>query len=63
MELCKSKSQLISFLQQELTIPETSIMLALRQGEQHPGPLSIVLWQYGLVSLEQLEKIFDWLER
>lgn len=62
MELCKSKSQLISFLQQELTIPETSIMLALRQGEQDPGPLSIILWQYGLVSLEQLEKIFDWLE-
>ncbi|MBD2100318.1 DUF2949 domain-containing protein [Leptolyngbya sp. FACHB-261] len=62
MELSRSKAQLVSFLQQELTLPPSSIALALRHWEQDPGPLSMILWQYGLVSLEQLEKIFDWLE-
>jgi hypothetical protein len=36
--------------------------MALRHCEQDPGPLHMILWQYGLVSLEQLEQIFDWLE-
>ncbi len=36
--------------------------MALRLYEQDPGPLHMILWQYGLVSLEQLEQIFDWLE-
>jgi Protein of unknown function (DUF2949) len=25
--------------------------------------LPIILWQYGLVTLSQLNQIFDWLER
>jgi hypothetical protein len=24
--------------------------------------LPMILWQYGLVTLEQLDRIFDWLE-
>ncbi len=62
MELSKSKTQLVNFLQEELAIPPASISLALRYWEQDPGPLSIILWQYGLVSIEELEQIFDWLE-
>ena len=55
-------AQLIRFLQDELSISSSSISLAMRQCENDPGPLPMVLWQYGLVSLEQLDKIFDWLE-
>jgi hypothetical protein len=54
--------QLISFLQEELLIPSTSIALAMRHPEHSSSLLPIILWQYGLVSLKQLEKIFDWLE-
>ncbi|MGB7443403.1 MAG: DUF2949 domain-containing protein [Coleofasciculaceae cyanobacterium] len=54
--------KLIHFLQEELAIPNSSIRLALRQGEQTPNQLPMVLWQYGLVTLEQLDLIFDWLE-
>ena len=54
--------QLIEFLQTELAIPAESIALALRQTTEVPSTLPIVLWKYGLVSLNQLEQIFDWLE-
>lgn len=55
-------SGLIRFLRDELAVSQDSINMALRHCEQDPGPLPMVLWQYGLVNLEQLEKIYDWLE-
>ncbi|MBD2103443.1 DUF2949 domain-containing protein [Leptolyngbya sp. FACHB-261] len=62
MELSQSHTQLIDFLQTELAVSASSIAMALRRCEQDLGPLPIILWQYGLVSLEQLDKIFEWLE-
>lgn len=57
-----SPESLVRFLREELAIPSSSIALALRHGEQSPSLLPMVLWQYGLVTLEQLDRIFDWLE-
>jgi hypothetical protein len=56
------KARLIRFLQEELAIPADSIAVALRHEQDTPRLLPMVLWQYGLVTLEQLDKIFDWLE-
>jgi len=56
-------SQLIQFLEEDLAISTSSIAIALRHIEHDPGPLPMILWQYGLVTIEQLEQIFDWLER
>ena len=53
---------LIRFLQDDLAISTASIQVALKHSEQDPGPLPIILWQYGLVTLEQLEQIYDWME-
>ncbi|MDB9525582.1 DUF2949 domain-containing protein [Oscillatoria sp. CS-180] len=53
---------LIRFLQNDLAVSQDSIKMALRHCEQDPGPLPMVLWQYGLITLEQLEKIYDWME-
>lgn len=58
----KNYSQLIHFLQEELALSTSSISIALRHCEQDPGPLPMVLWKYGLVTLEQLDQIYDWLE-
>ena len=55
-------SKLIRFLQDELAIPQSSIKQALKQCQQDPGPLPMVLWQQGVVTLKQLERIFDWME-
>ncbi|MGL4499375.1 MAG: DUF2949 domain-containing protein [Planktothrix sp.] len=57
------QAQLIQFLRWELAIPASSIATALRHPEQDSGQLPMILWQYGLVTLEQLDRIFDWLER
>jgi len=55
-------TRLISFLQSELAIPANWIALAQKQGEQDPNLLLMILWQYGLVTLSQLDQVFDWLE-
>ncbi|MBE9135681.1 DUF2949 domain-containing protein [Nodosilinea sp. LEGE 07088] len=53
--------QFLHFLRDELSLSEASIELALRHGEQDLGLLPIVLWKYGLVTLKQLDKTYDWL--
>lgn len=55
-------ARLIRFLQEDLCLSPSSIAIALRHSEQDPGPLPMILWQYGLVTLEQLDRIYDWLE-
>lgn len=55
-----SNGQLLDFLQEQLALPQPSIAMAVRLAQQNIGPLPMLLWQYGLVSLEQLEQIFDW---
>lgn len=54
--------KLIDFLQQELAVPHTYIEMARRRGED-TDLLPMVLWQYGLLNLEQLEQVFDYLEK
>ena len=52
--------KLIYFLTEELKIPAQSVNLALRQIPQTPEQLPMMLWQYGLISLKQLELLWDW---
>jgi hypothetical protein len=59
----KTYARLIRFLQDELSLPAASLSIAQRHLEQDPGPLPMILWQYGLITLEQLDQIYDWLER
>ncbi|NJM96804.1 MAG: DUF2949 domain-containing protein [Phormidesmis sp. RL_2_1] len=60
--MSSDSTKLIHFLEDELSIPPTSIKLALQQCKKDLGPLPIVLWQQGVLSLQQLERIFDWME-
>lgn len=57
-----NNSKLIRFLQEDLAISAASLSIALRHREHDPGPLPMILWQYGLITLEQLDRIYDWLE-
>lgn len=57
-----SNPQLIEFLQHELAISPAEIDVLLRHPEQAHAPLPMLLWQYGLITLQQLAQIFDWLE-
>lgn len=55
-----SQQQFIQYLQTELEISEEAIDLALRRQSPSRGPLHMLLWQHGLIDLDQLGKAFEW---
>ena len=54
--------QVVNFLRQNLNLSNDSVKLALKQSQSDYNSLPIVLWQYGLVSLPELDRVYDWLE-
>ena len=50
---------LLQFLQRRLGLSPSALELVQRQAELEQAPLPIVLWSFGLVSLQQLEDVFD----
>ncbi|MCG9890458.1 MAG: DUF2949 domain-containing protein [Thermosynechococcaceae cyanobacterium MS004] len=52
----------IEYLQTELGISESEIALANRAPQPSKTELPIVLWNYGLIDLEKVGMIFDWIE-
>lgn len=57
-----SYNSFIKFLQEEINLPKDSIAIAQRSVDRNLGLMPMVLWQYGLVTIEQLDRIYDWLE-
>jgi hypothetical protein len=55
-------TRLIEFLQQEFAISAEAIAIALRHPESSSHLLPMVLWQYGLITTEQLDRVFEWFE-
>lgn len=53
---------LINFLKAELKVPAEAISIGLKGDNPQPHTLPIVLLQYGLIDLTQLDRIYDWLE-
>ena len=56
------QERLIQFLKEDLAIPVAEIALALKHGASMPNFLPMTLWQYGLITVDQVAQIFDWLE-
>lgn len=56
----KIAREFLNFLQTEIAIPAADLQLALRHPEQTPDVLPMILWQYGLITLNQLDRIFEW---
>jgi Protein of unknown function (DUF2949) len=54
--------QVVNFLHQNLNLSTDSVQLALKQSQSDYSNLPIVLWQYGLVSLTELDRVYDWFE-
>ncbi len=55
-------AQTVQFLREHLMLPQSSIDLALKKAPTEYNVLPIVMWQYGLVTLSQLDAIFDYFE-
>ncbi len=54
--------QLINFLRSDLEVSADAISLAQKTETVEPYTLPIILWQYGLLNIQQLDCVFDWLE-
>ena len=54
--------KLIKFLRSDLGISPEAIVLAQKVENPEPNILPIILWQYGILNREQLDRVFDWLE-
>ena len=52
--------RLINFLQQKVGLSEKAISLGVRQAEIEQAPLPIILWSFGLLSLNQYEHVLEW---
>ena len=61
-ESTNHQARLIQFLKDDLSVPTAAISLALRQQSQASDLLPMILWQYGLITTEQLDRVFDWME-
>jgi Protein of unknown function (DUF2949) len=54
--------QVVNFLSQNLNLSDDSVKLALKKSQSDYSSLPIILWQYGLVSLPELDRVYDWFE-
>jgi len=54
---------LVSHLRLRLGLSDNALALGIRQAEQQQAPLPIVLWRFGLISLEQLDGVLGWQEQ
>jgi hypothetical protein len=50
------------YLQKELGLTDSEIAVVTRIQQPTMTELPIVLWNHGLINLEQLSQIFDWME-
>jgi hypothetical protein len=49
--------ELVQLLKREFSLPSEQIRVAIKQSQRQQGPLPIVLWQYGFITLEQLDQL------
>lgn len=54
-------AKFIKFLKEELALSSDSIAIVNRSVEGYSVPIPMILWQYGLITLEELDRIYDWL--
>ena len=53
--------KIISFLIDEIGIAESSIELGLKLSVKNNTPLPILLWSYGILTIEELDHLYTFL--
>lgn len=55
-----ASAALLAYLQGKLGLSLSAINLGLRQAELEQAPLPVVLWSFGLLSLQGYQDVLDW---
>ena len=53
--------KIVIYLVDEIGLDESSIELALKLSLRNKTPLPIILWSYGLLTIEELDKLYTFL--
>ena len=53
--------EMIIFLFNEVGLDESSIELGIRLSIKNKTPLPILLWSYGILTIEELDKLYSFL--
>ena len=56
-----SNKEIISFLVDEIGLEESSIELGIKLSINNNSPLPILLWSYGLLTIEELDELYRFL--
>ena len=56
-----SNKKMIFFLVDEIGLQESSIELGLKLSIKDNTPLPMLLWSYGLLTIEELDKLYTFL--
>ena len=55
------QKEIIDYLFNELGLEESSIELGLKLSIRKNSPLPILLWSYGIITIEELDKLYSFL--
>ena len=53
--------EMLIYLFNEVGLEESSIELGLKLSEKNNTPLPILLWSYGMLTIEELDKLYSFL--
>ncbi len=53
--------EMIIYLFNEVGLEESSIELGIKLSIKHNTPLPILLWSYGMLTIEELDKLYSFL--
>ncbi len=56
-----TNKKIISFLIDEIGLEESSIELGLKLSIKNNSPLPILLWSYGILTIEELDELYTFL--
>ena len=53
--------EMIIFLFNEVGLEESSIELGIKLSKKNNTPLPVLLWSYGMLTIEELDKLYSFL--
>ena len=53
--------EMIEYLFNEVGLEESSIELGIKLSKKNNTPLPILLWSYGMLTIEELDKLYSFL--
>ena len=54
-------TRFLIFLKEEFSLSDQAVSLAIKRSHLESAPLPIVLWDFGLITVDQYQELLDWI--